>query len=136
MVQRLQSTLDGFEAEQSLLKTELSVLNSMPAAGGASRQGVLGGLKSWLGGSSSSKELSEAAAAAAAVSGGATARVVGSMSPADVAARVSEIQEQLESLDVLKSALGVELAEQQEQLRKAQSEVQSSQDQLAALSRR
>lgn len=157
MVQRLQSTLEGFQAEQAMLKTELAMLKSIPGANVTERKGVLGGLKRWLGDSTTTigaatpgsggtavapsgkganvAEMSGSAAAAAALSGGVTGRIA-SLSPADVAARVAEIQEQLESIDVLRAALGVELSEQQQQLAKAQQEQQASQEQLGALTRR
>jgi hypothetical protein len=59
-----------------------------------------------------------------------------SLSPADISARVAEIQEQIESLDVLSAALGVELTEQQQQLAKAQQDQQAAQEQLTALAGR
>lgn len=143
MVQRLQSTLDAFEAEQSLLRTELAVLNSLPVA----KKGMLGsmqGLKRWVsrgaGGASSSSStssggspaaLSEAAAVASALQGGTTK--AGALSAAEVTQRVAEIQEQLESIDVLKAALRAEMGEQQQLLQKAQHEQQVAQDQLTAL---
>jgi hypothetical protein len=141
MVQRLQSTLDGFEAEQAMLKTELAMLISMSTAG--SGKGVLGGIRQWLGSSSSSgggrggvgsNDMPTEAPAAAAVSGGMTGHA--SLSAADVSARVAEIQEQLESIEVLKAALSAEFAEQQQLLRKAQQQQQSAQDRLAALAAR
>jgi len=148
MVQRLQSTLDAFEAEQSLLRTELAVLNSLPVA----KKGMLGGLrdlKRWLsrgaggaaGGASSSSSsnitsdgpgaLSEAAAVASAVQGGTTK--AGALSAGEVAKRVAEIQEQLESIDVPKAALSAEMGEHQQLLQKAQQEQQVAQDQFRAL---
>jgi hypothetical protein len=146
MVQRLQNQIESFETEQAMLKTELAVLNSIPAA---NSKGVLGPFKRWLGSSSSNvsggsstssagavgEALAEGAAAAAAVSGGVTARMA-SLSPADISTRVAEIQEQIESLDVLSAALGVELTEQQQQLAKAQQDQQAAQEQLTALAGR
>jgi hypothetical protein len=159
MVQRLQSTLDGFEAEQSMLRTEQAVLKSMGAAGASgSSAGVFGGLKRWLGSkrgdaavatntsshgsgegvqSAGGGSLAAATGAAATAANGAaaTAGVAGTAGD-DVAARLADIREQLESIDVLKAALSAELSEQQQLLHKAQQEQQAVQGQLAALASR
>lgn len=147
MVQRLQSTLEGFEAEQGLLKAELAALKGVAAAH-SSQQGVLGGFRRWLGGSSkggaagdASSEMSAAAATAAAVSGGVTSAGRGTGEPGagsagDVASRVAEVQEQLESIAVLKAALAAELAEHQQMLRAAEQQQAASKERLAALAGR
>jgi hypothetical protein len=140
MVQRLQSTLESFEAEQGLLKAELAVLQDMSAAHN-SQQGVLGGFRRWLGsgGKASTNTASnqEAVTNAGAVSvqsagGESGGRAVG-MSAADVAGRVAEIQEQLDSISVLRAALSAELREHQQMLRKAEQQQQAAQERLAAL---
>jgi hypothetical protein len=139
MVRRLQATQQQFDAEQKLLQKELQMLQALSSSKGlttgnnasaglglqaagthhasnSSGSAAWSRVKRWFGlagnGSSSTGTQLHAAAALGSSSsedGG------GALTPAGIAARMADIREQIESLDVLKAALAAEAAEQQRQ---------------------
>jgi hypothetical protein len=142
MVRRLQATLQQFDAEQKLLQKELQMLQALSsskgltaglttaAAGSAaqaawidrtssSSSAMWSRVKRWMGvaGSSSS---TAAQPHAAALGGSSSEDGGGPLTAAGIAARMADIREQVESLDVLKAALAAEAAEQQRQQVKAE----------------
>jgi hypothetical protein len=142
MVRRLQATLQQFDAEKKLLQTELQMLQALssskgkaagdtstaaaagldaavPAAAASGSSSTWSKIRRWFGftGSSSSSSDSTATLQHTAAAGGEEA---GELTPAGIAARMADIKEQLESLDVLKAALSAEAAEQQRQQQRAE----------------
>jgi hypothetical protein len=145
MVRRLQATQQQFDAEQKLLQKELQMLQALSSSkglttGSAASTGVgvqaagtdqgsnssgsaaWSRVKRWFGlaGSSSSSSTAAQLHAAAALGTSSSEDGGGALTPAGIAARMADIREQIESLDVLKAALAAEAAEQQRQQHKAE----------------
>jgi hypothetical protein len=134
MVRRLSSTLKQFEAEKSLLNAEMSVLQALERqqqqAAGAARAAAVAdrlrvSLRGFFGNSGTPKAAGDQStsgrpgqgmtAATPGLAGDGALAADQDLSPAGITARIRQIQEQLESLDVLKAALTTELTDQQQQ---------------------